>query len=156
MRAVAVLVVAAACGARVPVGADAVDPTVSDASAPCDPLAQLRCDSGQKCTWIRVATSGAELGAPGCVVDGTVAAGGAWVYGANGAVTGYDDCAAGLICEAPPAVDQAMGTCAVICDVLAPAGTPESCPAGFTCVRHAGYFSNPGDPMTEFGLCDPM
>jgi hypothetical protein len=163
MRVVAaVLVIVAACGGATPVSPDAAadaTPSCPDGAAgACDPITQTGCAPGQKCTWIRVAISGAqEIGSLGCEPDGTVAAGGACTYGAAKPTTcdlgtGYDDCTAGLVCDAPTDVDQAHGTCAPICDVNA---SPGSCAAGATCATHTGYFANAGDPPTEDGLCGP-
>src|SRR5262245_55203917 len=69
---------------------------------PCDPTTQARCGDGEKCTWIRTAASEDERrGEAGCVPAGTAAVGDPCSYGAAGTASGYDDCAAGLICLAP-------------------------------------------------------
>lgn len=152
---VALLMIVAACGktAFVPDTGDDFEPPPADAvGSHCDPIAQALCGIGQKCGWTRiVALPAAQHGEIACAPDGTVAAGGSCTWGTAGAATGYDDCMHGLACLAPIDQDMPMGTCEAICDVL----EPGSCPAGFTCVRHAGYFANATDPMPEAGLCDP-
>ncbi len=159
LRAIAIAILAcAACSGRdtgtTPAEPDACAcPLVADADGLplCDAIAQTACDPQQKCTWIRVATqppAGAQGGGPA----GTRRAGETCVFGDAGSVTGYDDCAIGLVCIAPLDTPRAQGTCAAICDTTAAAGTAGACATG-SCVAQAGYFQNAGDPTPTVGVC---
>jgi hypothetical protein len=159
VRAAVIAIALAACGTAPAIpdtGDDFVPPPADAIGSHCDPIAQALCGADEKCGWTRlVATPADQLGLIACAPDGTVPLGGACTFGASGMTTGYDDCARGLACLAPIDQEQTTGTCETICDVLAAPGTAEGCAAGFTCVRHTGYFANASDPMTEAGLCDP-
>ena len=113
-------------------------------AGPCNVLTQSGCATGQKCTWIEVADTPAEIGRVGCVANGIVPPDGACTRGPAGDTTGFDDCAAGLIC-----VD---GTCRDICGFD---GSPAAaCAIGFNCTRYSGLFSNGAeDPIA--GACTP-
>jgi hypothetical protein len=160
MRALAMVMVAAACEAA-PANPDARPdvspyPLIDAAYDSCDPIAQTGCSPLEKCSWTRtIATTADQHGLIECVPDGTAALAGTCTWGAAGTTTGYDTCQTGLVCLAPVDQDMATGVCEAICDVLAAAGTAEACAAGFTCMRHPGFFANATDPMPEAGLCDP-
>lgn len=122
------------------------DPVVGE-NPLCDPVAQAGCAPGWKCAWINVAPG---LGTAGCVPAGTVAAGGACAYGPDGATSGFDDCAPGLVCVS--------ATCQAACELATDAG----CSAAEDCIRYSGLFDaevygacNPGcDPLTQERLTD--
>src|SRR4051794_5833132 len=63
----------------------------------CNVLTQTGCNAGEKCTWIHDQTTPTPLGHIGCTADGTVAAGAACTYGADGP-TGFDNCTKGNVC----------------------------------------------------------
>jgi len=93
----------------------------------CDPVLQVRCSDGEKCSWLRIDTPN-NLGSLWCVPDGSVAAGDACEYGPDGESSGYDDCVAGAIC-----ID---GTCRAICSA-----SSDGCTAPSTCVVHPEVFA---------------
>jgi hypothetical protein len=139
MRIVAALslaLVAAGCGGSG--GEEPRQPVVGE-NPLCDPVAQAGCASGWKCTWINVTDA---LGAAGCVPAGTVPAGGACAYGADGPTTGFDDCAAGLVCIG--------GTCTAACTLATGAG----CSEAEACARYAGLFEDAYGACTP--TCDPL
>jgi hypothetical protein len=109
----------------------------------CNPVEQMGCDVGQKCTWITVVegtqVDPAGVGLIGCVPDGTVPLLGACTAGPPGETTGFDDCAAGGYCQ--------RGTCQQICTDV-----PDSCDAvNQACNRYTGVFT---DSSPVLGLCD--
>ncbi len=107
-----------------------------DADNACNPVEQTGCATGEKCTWINVA---ADLGKLGCVADGSVATGGTCTTGADGELTGFDDCVKGNICI--------RDECEEICTV-----TPDSCdPATSTCSSYNGLFTGTAQAT---GACD--
>ncbi len=108
----------------------------------CDPYAQTGCGGGAKCTWI-VTDSANNGGVVGCVMDGTVAIGGACSRGADGPTTGFDDCVAGSYCA--DTTSTQAGLCQAFCSM-----TPDSCGGGQRCSLYGGML---GDP-TDKGLCD--
>jgi hypothetical protein len=113
----------------------------------CNPVAApgaQGCPGGQKCTWIHIQETPEPLGQLGCVPDGVVAADGACSYGPPGPSTGFDDCAAGLICIGP--------TCKDVCGFDASPGA--ACATGFDCTRYADVFSN-GEDEPVAGACIP-
>jgi hypothetical protein len=125
-------------------------------TAVCNPVAQTGCNTGEKCTWIRIqASATTQIGQLGCVPDGTVAKNGACAWGAAGAATGYDNCVKGNICLASSRTDKATGVCLGICDTTAAAGAAGACETGYACGRYVNFFQNAGDPSTTTGLCDP-
>ena len=143
----------AACG-----GGD--DGTVTPIDAPggidgqdvCNPLAapgSQGCATGQKCTWIEIADTPDPLGKVGCVPDGTAQLGAACTRGAVGEATGFDNCAAGLICIG--------SVCQDICGFDGSANA--ACGAGpggvaQACTRYADLFAN-GDDDPIAGACNP-
>jgi hypothetical protein len=148
----------AACGSKSNTSHPDTIVVIPDAPAPgvCNPIMQSGCDTGQKCTWVRVAAStSSQIGQLGCVPDGTVDVNGACTYGAAGAQTGYDTCKKGLICLASSRTDMAAGTCATICDTTAAAGATGACATNYACGLYYHYFENTGDPAQTVGLCDP-
>jgi hypothetical protein len=135
----AAAMIAAACGsgrtARLGDGSvDALDT--------CDPLAQTRCNAGEKCTWILDATAPAVLGHVGCVPDGTAALGAACGFGQAGPM-GYDNCTKGNVCVS--------GRCTQICDQ---SGGAPTCAAKFACQSYSNLFDV--NSMTVAGVCDPV
>jgi hypothetical protein len=115
-------------------------------SGTCDPLAApgaQGCAAGEKCTWVVVQETPDLLGTLDCVPDGTAAAGGACTTGPAGDTTGFDDCAAGLICIG--------GTCQDVCPLD---GSPGACADDGACTRYSGVFgSGSDDPVA--GACTP-
>jgi hypothetical protein len=112
----------------------------------CDPLAApgaQGCAGGEKCTWINVAETPSPLGMVGCVPSGAVPFEGACTQGPVGETTGYDDCAAGLICI--------NAACKDVCGFD---GSPAAaCAAGYQCTRYSGVFSNGADDPVA-GACN--
>ncbi len=141
------LATAVGCG-----GSD--DPIVPPPPPPageCNLNTQAGCAEGEKCTWIRQTVGEEPVGIKGCVADGTAASGEACVWGVAGSATGFDNCAAGLICSSSSGVDQAEGTCTEICSLD---GVSLACPTGFACSRYFGYFAN-ADETPNHGQCNP-
>ena len=133
-----------------------IDASIDGGGGACDPVAQTGCDTGQKCTWVRIQASATEqVGTLECVMDGTVALNGACTWGAAGATTGYDNCSKGLICLASSRTDMATGTCSTICNTSAATGAAGACPTNYACGLYSNFFENTGDPATNTGLCDP-
>jgi hypothetical protein len=130
----------------------AVSTTTTTLPGGCNPLAApdaQGCSAGQKCTWVTVASDPAPLGQLDCVPDGPVALGGSCTQGPPGEATGYDDCAAGLICV--------NGECRDVCGFD---GSPNAaCAVGDSCTRYAGLFAN-GEESPIAGACaegcDPL
>ena len=107
-------------------------------SGDCNPLAApgaQGCSAGQKCTWVVIQDTPEPLGATACVADGTQGIGQSCTVGAPGETTGFDDCAAGLICI--------NSSCADICGFDGSAQA--QCAAGFNCTRYSGTFANGAD-----------
>ena len=102
----------------------------------CDPILQLGCMAGEKCTWI---TRGSYIG---CARDGTAQ------LGATCACTlteGIDGCARGLVCG-----DTIVtSTCLLICDLNGQ--LPPACPTGTACLATGFAFTRDGDHAA--GLC---
>ncbi len=121
-------------------------------AAACNPLAapgMQGCGAGEKCTWVTVSESPEPVGELACVVDGTVAPGGACMQGAAGETTGFDNCAAGGICIS--------GSCVDVCGFN---GSPNaSCISGEACARFAGLGANGEDEPVMgacLATCDPL
>lgn len=132
----------AGCGG----GGSTPEPTV--VLTACNPVAQTGCSAGKKCTWIRTSSS-TSTGALGCAPAGTVDVGGTCQYGADGAMTGYDNCRGGQACLAPM-TSAAQGTCEKVCDSSNNLScTPSS---QWACETYSGYFANSGSPASA-GLC---
>ena len=128
---------------------DAAGSNVPDAAiAGCNVLLGTGCNVGERCTWVHSTEPTPDapaLGANSCVPDtGTVATGGACVYGAAGE-TGFDNCMKGNICV--------HKTCKLICDNNG--GTGPACPAMSACVTYDSLFANSGATTTPAGACDP-
>jgi hypothetical protein len=114
----------------------------------CNLLTQTGCVAGDKCTWIR---GSEECGDHvGCAPAGPVAVGGSCTWGADGATTGYDDCAQGAICSAEP--DASTGTCERMCS---PWDATLPCPSGSACAVRAGLFSDEPNETLLAGICEP-
>ncbi len=110
----------------------ATDADAGDA-APCDPVLQTGCGTGQKC--IVVAPSSGDPAVNTCVTAGSVAAGGACTTDPS------DNCAAGLVCL--------NGECRKYCDETV--STP--CPANFFCDN---YPIGTGSMSACIPRCDPV
>lgn len=115
----------------------------------CNPLTQMGCNAGEKCTWIIDQTTPMYVGHIGCVMDGTAATGAACMFGAPGA-TGFDNCAKGGVCSAFGTTGQA-GTCKQICDN---AGGAPMCDASHVCVQYSKLFSTGASSPAAAGVCD--
>ena len=107
----------------------------------CNPLLQVGCAVGQKCTWVTDATTPQPLGHIDCVPDGTVDTGGACTQGTPGPM-GYDNCKKGNYCQGMK--------CKLICD---PQGGSPMCPTSFACSTYEGLFGPVGQPVAA-GVCD--
>lgn len=123
----------------------------------CDPTAQTGCSPGKKCTWLRVSSGGSPTGTLACTPAGAVDEGATCRFGADGATTGYDDCKAGLVCEASTTTSGASGTCSTICD---PSSATSCTPSDtLACVAFSGYFAS-GAAAPTAGMCqaqcDPL
>lgn len=147
MRAVAFAVIvcaAAACGgerrahALPPVDAP---PGAPIDAAPCNPLLQLGCAPGEKCTWLLDAAGPPAVGHVGCAPDFHSVPGATCAYGAPGS-SGYDNCEQGQVCVA--------GVCEAICDLQ---GVQPLCNTTHTCTAHPGLFGPSGAEVA--GVCDP-
>ncbi|MBA3540844.1 MAG: hypothetical protein H0T79_14625 [Deltaproteobacteria bacterium] len=104
----------------------------------------MGCNAGEKCTWFHDDMSDPPIGHIGCATTGTVAVGGACVYGTPGA-TGFDDCAGGSVCVG--------GVCEAICDQQ---GGAPMCATNFGCVRISGLFGAVGSTTPPAGgVCEP-
>ena len=116
--------------------------------AACNVLLGTGCNVGERCTWVHSTEPTPDapaLGANACVPDtGTVATGGACMYGAAGD-TGFDNCMKGNICV--------HKTCKLICDNNG--GTGPACPTNAACVTYDSLFANSGATTTPAGACDP-
>jgi len=163
MRSAILFIVFAACGAR-DARPDAMIAITDAAPTPdvdicfrnaqtCNPVFQIGCDTGERCTWVRVELGSSGWGEIGCVPTGTAQVGAACTWGPHGTATGYDDCATGLLCDAPMDVDRATGTCVSICDASAQAGTTGACETALTCQTTVGVFWNAGCPASVVGVC---
>lgn len=131
---------------------DPPDPTPET----CNLNTQEGCAAGEKCTWIRQTVGEEPVGKLGCVPDGNVASGGECQWGVAGSATGYDNCAAGLVCASSSSVDEASGTCTEICSLDA---ISLPCPTGFSCSRYHGYFANEDETPAHGqcnASCDPL
>src|SRR5262245_38257443 len=93
----------------------------------CNPLENTGCDADEKCSWV-VFDSDNDLGTNSCVPDGAIGLGEACVWGPDGELTGYDDCASPGVC-----ID---GYCEEICSL-----SLDSCPDGYGCLLHVGTFT---------------
>lgn len=131
---------------------DPVIPPPPPPAGECNLDTQAGCAEGEKCTWIRQVVGEEPVGIKGCVAEGTAASGEDCVWGVAGSETGYDNCAAGLICSSSSRVDQAEGTCVEICSLD---GVTLACPTGFSCSQYYGYFANPGGTAPAHGQCNP-
>jgi hypothetical protein len=131
------------------------DAAVNDAGAlaSCSVLGQSGCGPGEKCTWIRLgASASSQAGAFGCAPVGSGQSGDRCQYGAVGATTGYDDCAAGLVCSASGKVDLAVGECRAVCDPSSSTCGTAVCRATMTDVvtgTPAGTCSPACNPLTQ-------
>lgn len=113
-------------------------------TAACNPLTQTGCNVDEKCTWIEDATMPQPLGHIGCAPVGSVARGGACMYGMPGA-TGYDNCGKGDVCVSR--------LCKQICD---PNGGMPTCGPNFSCGTYDGLFGPSGSTTPPAaGACDP-
>jgi hypothetical protein len=154
------VVLLVACSSKGPPGNAPIDAPRYGTEDPswldtCNPVSQTGCSPDQKCTWDRVAAgAGSPIGEIACVPAGTKQLGQACRFGAAGAVTGYDDCASGLICDAPVDLDGTTGVCAAICDSSALAGEAGACATGFACDLREHVFLNSGEPPNLIGMCD--
>jgi hypothetical protein len=127
--------------------ADVHAPCGKSASSVCNPLTQTGCNTGEKCTWFRVSEAcGGEVG---CAPAGDVPVGGSCTWGPDGALTGFDDCVLGAVCD-----DSAgAGSCLAMCS-LADATLP--CPASLDCVAREGLFSDGPTDVPLAGVCDSI
>jgi hypothetical protein len=141
-----------ACTCEAPTTTTTSTTTTTVPPGPCNPLAApgaQGCPAGEKCTWIEVQDAPEPIGLVGCAPNGAQGAGDACSFGATGEATGFDDCAAGLICVA--------GTCSDVCGFDA---SPEAaCAAGSTCTRYSNLFANGADDPVAGACrqsCDPL
>jgi len=113
------------------------EPTDAGSACGCNPVAQVGCEVGEKCTYVR---PGANLihGLTTCVPDGTVAFGRTC---AHSPTTDVDDCARGGWCA-----DDRDGT--GVCREICVTG-PDSCPLGETCTPQWDAFLD----VPYVGLC---
>ena len=120
----------------------AVDPADAAPGDPCDPVGNIGCPSGQKCS-VLFTQEDPALFTVTCVPAGDVPEDGACQRGDVSAGMGYDDCQGGLYCLQ----DQ----CTEICN-----RNPDSCPVGqSTC----GLYTVGGQLLFDdnnIGLCDPV
>ena len=143
------LVVLAACSSHEDGVAGDASPAVDaevERALECLPVNGTPCDDGDKCTFVRTEVGAAPMGYASCYPAGTVELGGACTWGPTGAVSGWDDCAAGLYCAAPVELDQATGTCEALCGLSYGACADPT----MTCVDDASVM-----PTGVFGLCRP-
>jgi len=125
---------------------DALPPVVDASSLeprPWLPAGEQNCPAGMKATWVVVQIVPDRIGKVGCVPAGVVPLGAACRFGPAGDTTGYDDCAAGLVCSA--------GTCHDICLF---SGPPETGCGAATCVEDPLLFINGADQALA-GVCPP-
>ena len=127
---------------------DAPKPRMSDSAGEdfCQPLNQVGCSAGEKCTWVLSTdptNTAPGLGSISCEPDGTVAIGDACTI-KPAAMGGDDNCARGGVCV--------TGICKAICDNNNP--LPQ-CGANHACVTYDGLFANEGATTTPAGVCDP-
>ena len=104
----------------------------------CNPITHSTCAPGERCVRVHLTPDTGELR---CVANGTAADGAACAIGADGPLTGFDDCVRGSVCVA--------GTCARVCDLE----VATSCGAD-TCVRYSALFAN-ADDTEPAGACVP-
>ncbi len=146
--------VVVACGGGKKMNTDTVvliDAKVAGADAPataaCNVLTQMGCNTGERCTWVHSTEPTPDtpaLGSIQCVADsGTAATGSACTYGPAG-TTGFDTCIKGDICV--------HSTCKLICDNN---GGAPMCPTMAACVTYDSLFANSGATTTPAGACDP-
>lgn len=147
-RALALLLLLGACKAdpddfpyccEEPPRIDAVPPVLN----PALPGGEQGCIAGQKATWFVIQETPERLGKLACAPAGTVPEGGGCVLGPAGETTGFDDCAAGLVCSA--------GVCADICLLDTSAPPAMRCATG-TCTVDPLLFTNGAD-QPAFGAC---
>lgn len=123
---------------------------------PFAPAGQQGCQTGEKCTWIRVQETPERIGKLACAPDGTVGLGGACTFnvqdGGGGGhceplrdMTGYDNCAAGLYCIAD--------VCREVCGF--DGSSNAACPSDQSCTRYEDTFSNGPDDDPIAGICNP-
>jgi hypothetical protein len=93
----------------------AIDGAASDGGAECDPVRQLGCDAGEKCTWV-AGRSGFPLGNTECAPVGPVLEYDTCTPSAGGVA---DDCGAGFYCIDWDR-DGLTPICLAICDTTAP------------------------------------
>lgn len=150
MRALLLLFALAACdgGTHRYWGCELCDSHI-DAPTICNPVSQVGCSLGEKCTWIVDQTTPQYVGHSGCVPDGTAAVGAACMYGAAGA-TGYDNCTRGAVCSAF-AQPGSAGVCEQICDNQG--GIP-MCNAMHGCVAEPPLFSTGATSPAAAGVCE--
>jgi hypothetical protein len=115
----------------------------------CNPLTQTGCNAGEKCTWIIDQVMPMYVGHIGCEANGSVAVGGACMFGAPGA-TGFDNCSKGSVCSAFGGTGG-TGTCKQICDNQG--GNP-MCDAQHVCVTYSKLFSTGASSPAAGGVCD--
>jgi hypothetical protein len=121
--------------------------TTTLAPGACDPVAApgaQGCPAGEKCTWIHLQDTPTALGQIGCVPSGAGGLDAACSYGPPGETTGFDDCAAGLVC--------AGSTCKDVCGFDGSGAS--ACATGFECTRYSDLFGN-GDDEPIAGACIP-
>jgi hypothetical protein len=123
------------------------DAVAFDAGGRCDPLAQLGCAAGEKCTWMVDALLPQYVGHIWCAPDGSKAAGDACTFGPAGA-TGYDDCQRGLVCSA---YRGGAGVCKQICDQQ---GGQPGCGDGSVCLTRPGLFETSDTTPRAAGVCE--
>jgi hypothetical protein len=114
----------------------------------CNPLFQTGCSATQKCTWIMDQQTPTYVGHIGCAPAGVAAEGDTCTMGAPG-ITGYDNCATGLMCGSYRGT--ASGTCKTICDLQG--GTP-TCDSQHACVSYSALFTASGLLEPIAGVCD--
>jgi hypothetical protein len=93
-------------------GAMSIDGGPSAGGPECDPVAQLGCAAGEKCTWV-AEVAGFPLGDTRCVPNGTVLEDDYCTTSAGGVP---DDCTAGFLCS--PWADTSV--CLPICGLSGP------------------------------------
>jgi hypothetical protein len=127
---------------------DIVPPDVPpDVPMGCNVLTQAGCAAGEKCTWLLDAVMPQYVGHVACAPAGTANVGEACMYGMPGA-TGFDNCAAGLVCGN---FRGGAGECKQICDQQ---GGAPACDAQHVCVTYSGLFGTSATMPAAGGVCD--
>jgi hypothetical protein len=146
-RALGTLLAAAlmACG-----GGQGPSGDANSAAAPsCNPIAQIGCAGGEKCTWIvdiDQSETADQVGHTGCAPAGPTRDGEACTDALADANDGADTCIEGDLCVG--------GKCKPICDTQLVSGSGAgACRAGFSCVSYRAVFESAGNPTA--GVCEP-